>query len=86
MPGAAGAARSGAPERSYARCARHHLSKARAWEYNLKDGAWGVDELGFSQLPHDPAGAGVGRGHAAPVRAAIARSQATLDAIEAYAS
>jgi hypothetical protein len=28
-----------------------HLSKARTWEYNLKDGTWGVDELGFQALP-----------------------------------
>jgi hypothetical protein len=41
---------------------QNHLSKARAWEYALKDGAWGVDELGFSQLPACAAGAGMDRG------------------------
>jgi len=30
---------------------RPNLSKARTWEYHLKDGTWRVDELGFSQLP-----------------------------------
>ena len=61
-----------------------HLSKARTWEYALKDGTWGVDEPGFSQLPEwlrkQVWAEAMNTGPACNTPA-----QATLDAIEAYA-
>ena len=62
-----------------------HLSKARAWEYNLKDGTWGVDEFGFSQLPLSLRERVWAETMLTGPRC-NSPAQATLDAIEAYAS
>ena len=63
---------------------QNHLSKARTWECHLKDGAWGVDEFGFSQLPHELR---LQVWTEAMLTGPLCNtpSQATLDAIEAYA-
>jgi hypothetical protein len=63
---------------------QNHLSKARTWEYNLKDGAWGVDELGFSQLPYELRVRVWNEAMLTGPRCNTP-APATLDAIEAYA-